>query len=263
MYPDADQAAAFLRSAGFGRAAVGVIPGTGLGKFARSIIPVASVRYSEIPGFPESTVESHKGLLIYGSSGDKQVIALQGRFHLYEGYNFDQVTFPVLVMHKMGVRTLLVTNAAGALNPSYRKGELMRLTDHISLQSVMPSENSSGFRFRSEYDPALAELIDQTAEKSGIKLHQGIYAAVTGPMLETRAEYRMLIRMGADAVGMSTVPELMMARHLGMRYGALSVLTDECDPENLIPVTIDEIIKTANSADGKLSDLLEKVIQLC
>lgn len=243
-------------------ASVGVIQGTGLGLFSQCLQPIVQIPYREIPGFCESTVESHKGAILYGSLRNKKVIALQGRFHLYEGYNFSQVTFPVQVMHKLGVETLLISNAAGALNRNFRKGELMRINDHINLQNTMP-EPGAGNNFRPAYNVMLARLIDDLAIRKGIKLHQGIYAAVTGPMLETKAEYRMLGIMGADAVGMSTIPEVMMACRLGMRCTAISVLTDECDPDNLVPVTLEEIIRVATGADKILSELFEEIIHRC
>ena len=226
-----------------------------------------SIPYERIPNFPVSTVESHKGQLLLGTLSGKEVVAMQGRFHFYEGYSMQQLSFPVRVMKLLGINTLLVSNAAGALNPEYKKGELMLLDDHINLQGDNPligkNEDFFGLRFpdmSAPYDKDLQNRMLAAASELGIKLHTGVYAAVPGPMLETRAEYRYLRRIGADVVGMSTVPEIICARHMNMRCLAISVITDECDPDHLQPVTLEEIIAVAGTADKKLSELFKALL---
>lgn len=262
-----EAAIAHLRAAGVS-AEIGLILGTGLSGMANMIKVEQVFPYPSLPGFVSSTVESHKGSLLFGEIEGRKVLAMQGRFHLYEGYTAQQIVFPVRVMAGLGLNTLLVSNAAGALNPAYRKGELMLLEDHINLQHtnplIGPNDAALGPRFpdmSAPYDAVLRERLRQLAEREKITLHEGCYAAVTGPMLETRAEYRYLRRIGADVVGMSTVPEIIAARHMGLRCVAVSVLTDECDPDNLQPVTLEEIIRVAGEADAKLSHLLRLLIK--
>jgi purine-nucleoside phosphorylase len=257
-----EAAIAQLRAAGVS-AETGLILGTGLSGMARMMKVEQAFPYPSLPGFVSSTVESHSGSLLFGEIEGRKVLAMQGRFHLYEGYSAQQIVFPVRVMAGLGVNTLLVSNAAGALNPAYRKGELMLLEDHINLQHtnplIGPNNAALGPRFpdmSAPYDATLRERMKNLAQQEQITLHEGCYVAVTGPMLETRAEYRYLRRIGADAVGMSTVPEIIVARHMGVRCMAVSVLTDECDPDHLQPVTLEEIIRVANEADAKLSHLL-------
>jgi purine-nucleoside phosphorylase len=212
-------------------------------------------------------VESHAGQLLIGRIAGKQVVAMQGRFHFYEGYTMQQVSFPVRVMKLLGVETLLISNAAGALNPVFKKGELMLLNDHINFQGENPligkNIDELGPRFpdmSAPYDAGLLQMAREIAAAHQLKVHEGVYVAVPGPMLETRAEYRFLRIIGADAVGMSTVPEVITARHMNMRCLAVSVLTDECDPDNLHPVTLEEIIAVAATADEKLSTLFKKIV---
>lgn len=266
MLNDVQTAANFLRSRGVTHAAVGIILGTGLHQLSERIDVIARIPYVEIPGFVESTVESHTGCLLYGNLGGKKVLAMQGRFHLYEGYSVEQVVFPVRTLHAVGIQSLFISNAAGAVNLAWKKGELMLLTNHINLQgSLMPliDTTSPTASISTMYDARLSALIKQIASEKNMLLREGIYAAVAGPVLETRAEYRYIRKMGADAVGMSTVPEVMMAAQLKIPCIAVSVLTDECDPDNLHPVTLAEIIEVANRSDAVLTELIEATIRRC
>lgn len=247
---------------------VGIVLGTGLGALADDIDVADAVPYDTIPGFPVSTVETHAGRLLFGTLAGVPVVAMQGRFHLYEGYTPQQITFPVRVMQALGVETLLVSNAAGGMNPLFRRGDLMLLTDHINLQGVNPligpNVDAWGPRFpdmSEPYDQDLRALADAVALEAGIKMQQGVYVAVTGPNLETRAEYRMLRQMGADVVGMSTVPEVIVARHMGLRCLAFSVVTDECFPECLAPVELAEIVEAAGLAEPKMTAVMRGVVE--
>lgn len=250
------------------RPRVGIILGTGLGALAEEIEDARAVAYETIPGFPLSTVESHSGRLLFGTLAGVPVVAMQGRFHLYEGYDAREVTFPVRVMGVMGVRTLLVSNAAGGMNPLYRRGDLMLLTDHINLQGdnplIGPNVDAWGPRFPDMSEPysnRLNALAERVALDAGLRLQQGVYVAVTGPNLETRAEYRFLRLIGADVVGMSTVPEVIAARHMGIECLAISVVTDECFPECLVPVSIADVIGAAREAEPKLTAILRGVVE--
>lgn len=249
------------------RPEIGIILGTGLGRLASQIEVGHAIAYEDIPGFPLSTVESHSGRLILGTLAGVPVVAMQGRLHLYEGYSPQEVTFPVRVMHAVGVRTLLISNAAGGMNPLYRKGDLMLITDHINLQGMNPLAGPNveewGPRFpdmSAPYDPELAALAAEKALEHRIRLHEGVYIAVLGPNLETRAEYRMLRAMGGDVVGMSTVPEVIVARHMNMRVMAISVITDECFPDALQPVSMAEIVAAADTAEPKLAAVMTAVV---
>ena len=248
-------------------ARVGLILGTGLGALADEIDVRETVDYGDIPGFPLSTVESHHGRLIAGTLRGVEVIAMQGRFHLYEGYDAWQVTFPVRVMAALGVETLLISNAAGGMNPLYQRGDLMLLTDHINLQGANPLSGPNvdgwGPRFpdmSEPYDRDLRDAAEAAALERGIQLQQGVYVAVVGPNLETRAEYRFLRMVGADVVGMSTVPEVIVARHQGMRCLAISVVTDECFPDALEEVDIADILAAAAQAEPSLTALMGDVV---
>lgn len=261
------ETSAFLKKSGFKTPDVGIILGTGLGKLVDEIVIEDTMNYTDIPNFPVSTVEYHKGKLIYGELSGKNVLAMQGRFHFYEGYSLQQITFPIRVMKSLGVRYLLISNAGGAMNPEYRKGNLMLLDDHINLLGtsplVGPNHNDLGPRFpdmSQPYSRDLNEKLERIAREKNIILHKGVYVAVHGPNLETRAEYRFLNRIGADVVGMSTVPEVIVANHAGLPCAAISVLTDECDPDNLHPIDIDDIIKTAAFAENDLIQLFKGVI---
>jgi len=262
-----EETAHYLQQKGMEQPEIGIVLGTGLGGLVAEIETQCAIRYEDIPNFPVSTVESHSGRLIYGTLNRKKVIAMQGRFHYYEGYSQQQISFPVRVMKLLGVRFLLLSNAAGALNPDYRKGSLMLIDDHINLLPVNPLTGKNidelGPRFpdmSQPYSKDLNQRLLRIAAEEEITLHKGIYAVVQGPNLETRAEYRYLRRIGADVVGMSTVPEVIVANHAGLPCAAISVLTDECDPDNLAPVDIKDIIEAAQKAEKKLITLFCKLI---
>jgi purine-nucleoside phosphorylase len=258
----------FLRQRGVENPRIGVILGTGLGEsFIREIEHPLVIPYREIPNFPLPTMTFHAGNLIFGEVAGKKVLAMQGRFHYYEGYSMQQITFPVRVMKRMGITNLLISNAGGNMNMDWQKGELMLLDDHINLQPDNPlrgidqSEWGNPFPDMSEpYSNALNEKLLSIARRESIKLHLGVYVAVSGPNLETRAEYRFLRGIGADVVGMSTVPEVIVAAHMGLPCCAVSVLTDNCDPENLKPVSIEEIIAVAARAEPNLTKLFTALI---
>ncbi|MFD1062199.1 purine-nucleoside phosphorylase [Winogradskyella litorisediminis] len=258
----------YLQSKGFDKPEVGIILGTGLGQLLDKVEVIAEASYNHIPNFPTATVEFHKGKLIYGILGGKKVVVMQGRFHVYEGYSLQDVTFPVRIMEKLGIKTLLVSNAAGAINLDFKKGEIMLIDDHINLQGGSPlafkGVSKLGERFidmSAPYNLEINQKIKDIANKNSIKLHEGVYASVVGPQLETRAEYRMLKTIGADAVGMSTVPEVIVANHLNLKVAAVSVLTDECDPDNLKPVDIAEIIAMAGKAEPNMITLFTELIK--
>lgn len=263
-----NEAVAYLRTKTAAKPPIGIILGTGLGGLAKEIKKNLVVEYEKIPHFPISTVESHHGKLIFGTLAGKQVVAMQGRFHYYEGYTLQQVTFPVRVMKFLGVHTLLISNAAGALNPIFRKGDVMLMVDHINLLGdnplIGPNDDTLGPRFpdmSEPYNRELIELAENTALDLKIKLQKGVYVAMQGPNLETRAEYRFLRTIGADAVGMSTVPETIVAVHMGMRVLGFSILTDECFPDALKPVTIQEVIAVARKAEPKMTAVMKEVVR--
>jgi purine-nucleoside phosphorylase len=247
---------------------VGMILGTGLGALGRSITVEAEIPYAEIPGFPLSTVESHAGKLLLGTLAGRRVAALQGRFHRYEGYSLQQVTFPVRVLRALGASTLIVSGAVGGMHPLWNLGDLALLSDHINLMGdsplIGPNDDSLGPRFpdmSAPYDAALRETAHKAALELGLTLREGVYVAVTGPALETRAEYRMLRAMGADVVGMSTVPEVIVAVHGGMRVLGVTVVTDKCLPDALEPADVATIIATAESAEPRLAALLTRILE--
>ncbi len=246
---------------------VGIILGTGLGGLVKDIKVEYEIDYDQLPHFPISTVESHKGKLIFGTLGEKNVVAMQGRFHYYEGYSMKQITYPVRVMKKLGVETLLVSNACGGMNPLYRRGDIMIMVDHINLLGDNPligkNEDEFGPRFpdmSEPYDLELIELAEQVALENQIKIQKGVYVAVPGPNLETRAEYRFLRTIGADVVGMSTIPENIIANHMGMKVLGFSIITDECFPESLKKVNVEEIIEAAMGAEPKMTTIMREVI---
>ncbi len=269
MLKEINEAVAYLQKRGITEPKIGVILGTGLGnRFVEEIRSPVIVNYNSIPSFPISTVEYHKGRLIYGTVHGKKVLAMQGRFHYYEGYSLQQVTMPVRVMKLLGVEALLISNAAGNLNKKWKKGQLMLLNDHINLLPDNPLRGENydlfGPRFpdmSAPYSPVLNRKIKQLARRLKIKINEGVYVAVQGPNLETRAEYRFLRLIGADAVGMSTVPEVIVANHMGLPCCAVSVLTDECDPDNLKPVNLETIVKVAHQAEPQLTRLYLSLIQ--
>jgi purine-nucleoside phosphorylase len=246
---------------------IGIILGTGLGGLVKEIEVEKQLLYSNIPDFPISTLEFHSGKLIFGTLGGVKVVAMQGRLHYYEGYSMQQITFPVRVLKYLGIKTLYVSNASGSLNPAFKKGDLMVIADHINLQPQNPlvgrNNNDLGPRFPDMSQPYQRNLIDKAltiAKANNITCHKGVYVAVTGPNLETKAEYNYLRIIGGDAVGMSTVPEVIVANHMSLPVFAISVLTDEGFTEELQPVSLEEIIRVAEEAEPKLTLILKELI---
>jgi len=247
---------------------IGIILGTGLGGLVKEININHQIEYEDLPHFPISTVESHRGKLIFGKIGDKNIVAMQGRFHFYEGYSMQQISYPVRVMKFLGVETLLVSNACGGMNPQYRKGDVMIMVDHINMLGDNPligkNEDELGPRFPDMSEPyslELVELAEQIAKENNIEVQKGVYVAVPGPNLETRAEYRFLREAGADVVGMSTVPENIVANHMGMKVLGMSIVTDECFPDTLKPVNVKEIIAAAMQAEPKMTLIMKELIK--
>ncbi len=262
------EAARAVRAHWRGTPRVGIVLGTGLGALAQEIEAQAILPYAEIPHFPHSTAESHKGQLVCGLLAGQGVMAMEGRFHLYEGYTAGQVTFPIRVMKELGCRYLIVSNACGGLNPLFGKGDLMVIEDHINLLGqnplIGPNDERLGPRFPDmiePYDRALQAMAQQVALEENIPTQRGVYVAVPGPNLETRAEYRFLRTIGADVVGMSTIPEVIVAVHCGLRTLGFSIVTDMCLPDALRPVSIEEIIAVANQAELKLRTIVRGVLQ--
>jgi purine-nucleoside phosphorylase len=263
------ESADYLRSKGIIAPEIGIILGTGLGKLADEIEEAIEIDYENIPHFPISTVEFHHGILIYGKLRGKQILVMKGRSHTYEGYTTQEITFPIRVMKVLGIRCLLVSNAGGAMNTSFKKGSLMLIEDHINLLPnplIGPNIDEHGTRFpdmSQAYSKEINAKITRIAEKNGVTLHRGVYVAVSGPNLETPAEYRWLSRIGADVVGMSTTPEVIVANHMKVPVAAISVVTDECDPDHLEPAEIEKILYYASVAEKGLvkifSDLVEEL----
>lgn len=270
MMHEIKEATDFLLKRGVVSPEIGVILGTGLGNlFVKEIKSPLVINYNSIPFFPISTVEYHKGQLIYGEVKGKKVLAMQGRFHYYEGYSLQQITLPVRVMKLLGIKNLLISNAAGNLNPKWKKGQLMLIDDHINLipDNPLRGENYELFGPRfpdmsEPYSKALNKKLKQIAKAKKIRLNEGVYIPVMGPNLETRAEYRFLRKIGGDAVGMSTAPEVIVANHMGLPCCAISVLTDDCDPDDLKPVNLTEIVKVAGKAEPKLTELYVELINV-
>lgn len=268
-YEQIEKTANFLKETGIANPQIGIVLGTGLGNLATKIEVEKEIPYEKIPSFPLSTVESHSGKLIFGKIGGKSVVAMQGRFHAYEGYSMEEIVFPIRVLKELGINYLLISNAAGALNLEFNKGELMLITDHINKFPFNPllgkNDNRIGTRFpdmSEAYSNSLNEKLRKIAVHKGIKMQEGIYISAEGPMLETPAEYRMLRKLGGDAVGMSTIPEVIAANHLQLPCCAVSVLTDECDPDNLEPVLLEDIIAVAAKAEKSLTILFEDLISM-
>lgn len=264
-----NQTTQFLQDKGFINSEIGIVLGTGLGQLVNHIEIEQEIKYSAIPNFPVSTVEFHSGKLIFGVLEGKKVIVMQGRFHLYEGYSLQEITFPIRILEALGIQKLLISNAAGAINLNFQKGELMLVDDHINLQGGSPlafaTVSDFGERFTDMCEPYDVNLKNQAieiAKINNINLHKGVYAAVVGPQLETKAEYRMLKILGADAVGMSTVPEVIVANHLKLPVLAISVLTDECNPDDLKPINIPQIMDLAANAEPKMITIFRELIKV-
>ena len=261
------ESAAFLKNKGIQPPDFGIILGTGLGDLVQEIEIEIEIPYADIPHFPSSTMEFHQARLLYGMLSGRKVVVFEGRFHAYEGLSYFEITYPIRLMHALGVKKVIISNAAGAINLDYKKGEVMLIEDHINLQSGSPlaekDSESLGPRFvdmSSPYSPSLCHRIKEIAKEKAISLHSGVYVAVTGPQLETKAEYRYLRLIGADAVGMSTVPEVIVANQLEMECIAFSVLTDECDPDNLKPIDIEDIMASAKKAEQSLIVLVKTLL---
>ena len=268
LFEKTREAAAAIRKRSKVVPEIAIILGTGLGNLAKKIKADAVISYKNIPHFPVSTVESHAGQMTLGELSGKKVVAMEGRFHFYEGYSLADVTFPVRVMRELGAKILIVSNASGGLNLEYRKGELVLIEDIINFMGVNPlvgpNDERLGPRFpdmSAPFSGSLMKITEETARTEKISVRRGVYIGVTGPNLETRAEYRMMRNFGADLVGMSTVPEVIVGVHMGMEILGISVVTDLCDPDNLHAVDIKEIIKTANEAGPKLDRLIEKTLK--
>lgn len=267
LYDKIQEAERIIRGRWKGKPTVGIILGTGLGGLAQEIETEATIPYEEIPHFPQSTVTSHAGRLVCGKLSGKTVVAMEGRFHFYEGYSLQQITFPVRIMKALGCHTLIASNACGGMNPMYTKGDLMVLDDHINLMGDNPligkNDDRLGPRFPDmchPYDPELIALAMRVALEEKIVCHKGVYVAVPGPNLETRAEYRFLRALGADVVGMSTVPEVIVGVHCGLRNFGISVVTDVCLPDALEPVRLEDILATAAVAEKKLRVLIQRML---
>jgi purine-nucleoside phosphorylase len=270
LYEQIQEAHDAIRKKWQGRPAVGIILGTGLGGLVEEIETEAVFPYAELPHFPVSTAPSHTGRLVCGLLAGKTVVAMEGRIHFYEGYSLQELTLPVRVFRALGCEVLLVSNAAGGMNPQYAKGELMVIEDHINLMGanplIGPNDDRLGPRFPDmcyPYDRDLLTRVRRIALQERVVCHQGVFVAVPGPNLETRAEYRFLRGIGADAVGMSTVPEILVGVHAGMRNVALSVITDMCLPDALEPANVPEIIAVANAAEKKLRVIVRRLVQEC
>lgn len=269
MLNQINEATEFIKKRGIKNPEIGVILGTGLGNlFTKEIKSPIIINYNAIPHFPAATVESHKGQLIFGEVKGKKVLAMRGRFHYYEGYSMKQITLPVRAMKMLGIKYLLISNAAGNMNSKWKKGDLMMIDDHINLQHDNPlrGENFEMFGPRfpdmsQPYSEKISKKLASIAKSKKIKLNRGVYIGVMGPNLETRAEYRFLRSIGGDAVGMSTVPEVIVANHMGIPCCAVSVLTDDCDPDNLKPASFTDIVKVANKTEPRLTELLVELIK--
>ena len=263
-----DEALEYIQSHTDSRPNYLIILGTGLGQLADEINVQDTISYADIPHFPVSTVESHAGKLLFGELGGKEVVAMQGRFHYYEGYTMQQIGFPVRVLKALGAGTLLVSNACGGLNTNFRRGDIMLINDHINMLGdnplIGPNDDELGPRFpdmSQPYTESLLDLAETVALENGIKMHQGVYLALSGPTLETKAEYRFLGMIGADVVGMSTVPEVITAVHMGMDVMGISVITDECFPDALEAVDIEDVLEAAEMAQPKMTQVIIGVLE--
>jgi purine-nucleoside phosphorylase len=263
-----DQALSFLKEQTDEQPEVLIILGTGLGDLANEIDISNSISYSDIPHFPTSTVDGHAGRLLFGMLSGKNVVAMKGRFHYYEGYSMQQIAFPIRVLHALGVDTLFVSNACGGMNPNYARGDIMLINDHINMLGdnplIGPNDDELGPRFpdmSDAYSNELLQIAEQVALDKGIKMHQGIYLALSGPTYETRAEYRFLRQIGADVVGMSTVPEVIAAVHMDMNVLGISAITDECFPDALEPVDNEKVIEAAGIAEPKMRKIVQGTLE--
>lgn len=267
MYKKIQATAAWLRERMPNTPKTAIVLGTGLGQLAKSIDRILSIPYSEIPNFPVSTVEGHAGELIFGRLGGKDVMAMEGRFHYYEGYTMQQVTFPVRIMYELGIKTLFVSNAAGGTNPNFKIGDLMIITDHINFMPENPLHGPNvppGPRFpdmSEAYDHELIARADAIAAKHGIKVQHGVYLATQGPTYETPAEYRMFARWGADAVGMSTVPEVIVAHQCGIRCFGISIITDLGGMEVPMMITHEEVLRAAEAVQPLMATIMEELVK--
>ena len=264
-----DESQAFLNSKGIDSIDFGIILGTGLGDLVNELDIEQEIPYAAIPHFPNTTMEFHHARLLYGNLCGKKVLIFEGRFHAYEGLSYFQITYPIRLMHSVGIKKVIISNAAGAINLNFKKGEVMLIEDHINLQGGSPLAEKGvetlGPRFvdmSAPYASTLCKQVKEIATNNDITLHTGVYAAVVGPQLETKAEYRYLRQIGADAVGMSTVPEVIVANQLNMDCIAFSVLTDECDPANLKPIDIEDIMASAKKAEQSLIILVKNLLSL-
>ena len=266
MYKRILETAEWLRTKMTTQPETAIILGTGLGELAKEIDKEQVIPYTEILHFPVSTVEGHAGCLIFGKLGGKDILAMEGRFHYYEGYDMKQVTFPIRVMRELGIKTLFVSNAAGGTNPAFEIGDLMIITDQINLMPENPLRGANipqGPRFPDmghAYDPQLIELADKIADEKDIKVQHGVYLATQGPTYETPSEYRMFARWGADAVGMSTVPEVIVARHCGIRCFGISIITDLGGMEEVVEITHEDVQKAAAEAQPRLAAIMGEMI---
>lgn len=245
-----------------------VILGTGLGHLSNKIEIQDTISYADIPYFPVSTVESHAGKLIFGTLSGKKVVAMQGRFHYYEGYTMQQIAFPVRVLNALSTGTMIVSNACGGMHPNYKSGDIMLISDHINMLGdnplIGPNDDELGPRFPDMSEPyteRLQQLAEKVALDNAIKMHKGVYLALSGPTMETRAEYRFLRMIGADVVGMSTVPEVIAAVHMGMDVLGISAITDECLPDALEPIDIEKVLKAAGVAEPKMTKVILGVLE--
>ena len=258
----------FIQNATNFKPEIGIILGTGLGGLVKEIEIVQTLKYSDIPNFPVSTVEGHKGQLIFGKLGGKNIIAMQGRFHFYEGYDMKEVTFPVRVMNDLGIKKLMVSNASGGLNPAFKVGDVMMITDHINMFSnnplLGPNIDQLGARFpdmSQAYDGHLRNLARKIALKNHIDLKEGVYVGVSGPTFETPAEYKMFRIIGGDAIGMSTVPEVIVARHMGMQVFGISIITDSGVPGEIVEISHEEVQEVAMKAEPKMSLIIKELVE--
>ena len=265
------EAAAAVRKTTSHEAAIGIVTGTGLGALSSEVSESSRISFSDIPHMASAGVQSHAGDCVAGSIEGVNVFVLEGRLHGYEGHSLEDIVFPVRLLHGLGCSTLILSNAAGGLNPGYQLGDIVAIDDHINLPGLVghnplvgPNDDSVGPRFpdmSAPYDAGLLKTAEESADELGLRLHRGVYVMVTGPNLETRAEYRMLRNLGADVVGMSTLPEVVAARHLGMKVVAFSIVTDMCLPDELEEANIERIIATASAAEPKLTSLVKSIVK--